>query len=49
VVRFYSAVNYNMLGEVSVGSAVNVMRFSQDGNYLAVGTIDDKIRLVYAY
>ena len=42
-VKVYSAYNYVLLSSYPTGNTVNVVRFSEDGKYLAIGTISSVI------
>ena len=48
-VRLYHGDNYNKLGEYNVGILINVLRFSNDGNYLAVGAASGTVTILNAY
>lgn len=48
-VRFYHGFNYVKLGEYNVGFTINVLRFSNDGYYLAVGGASSSVTVINAY
>ncbi len=48
-VRFYSGASHEKVGEYSVGYAINVVRFSSDGYYLAVAGASSSVLIINAY
>ena len=49
IVRFYLADNHVKVGEYNPSMTVNVIRFSNDGNYLAIGGVSDNIVIINGY
>ena len=48
-VRFYYGDSYSKAGEYNVGFSINVIRFSNDGYYLAVGGASGSVTIINAY
>ncbi len=49
LVRIYHTSNYQLLATYSMGTQINVIRWSPDGNHLAVAGQDDKVRFLQGY
>ncbi len=49
VIRFYHGDNHVKLGEYTPGFPINVIRFSNDGNYLAIGGVSTNIVVINGY
>ena len=49
IIRFYHADNYNKLGQHIVGFTVNIIRYSNDGLYLAVGGVSTTVKIINGY
>ncbi len=49
LVSIYHTSNYQLLATYSMGSPINVIRWSPNGDYLAVAGQDDKVRFLQGY
>jgi WD40 repeat protein len=49
LVKIYHTSNYQLLATYNMGTTVNVIRWSPDGNYLAVVGHDDQVRFIQGY
>ena len=48
-VRFYHPKTYVYIQKINAGNPINAIRFSNDGNYFAVGTTSATINVYYGY